>query len=241
MAKKTDIEHASDEPAVVPKCRICNSEHREGVELIALMSASSWNVVRERVNNTFGTNFSKEAIKKHMLEHELHKTAAEQGIILDAIKGKDGAPGIISAESMLQTMLIQGMLDLAKGKIRAKTTQDLIAIVNMLQNLQQKREAKMAMEGGNIEGFYAVMAAYGEALRDTLSPAQLAEVVVKANALGATFDIGNTRLEPPIEVDPVDIMSQAVEDYKELGHSRTRDELIEAGVIDEIEVGLDLP
>ena len=239
--KKTDIEHVSDEPEKVSKCRICNHPDREGIELVAIMSAASWNIARERVNNTFGTNFTTETVRKHMTEHELHRTAAEQGIILDAMRGKDGAPAVISSETLLQTLLVQGMLDLAKGKIRAKTPQDLIAIVNTLQNIQTRKEARMAVEGGNIEGFYAVMAAYGEAIKDTVSHNQLMEIVAKANALGATFDIGNTRFEPPIEVDPADVMVQAVEDYKQLGTSRTRDELIEAGVIDDIEAGLDLP
>ena len=241
MAKSKDITHVSDEPKPTPKCRICKSEYKEGIELLCLMSASSWRIAAERVKNTFGESHSAAALRKHMTEHELHRTAAEQGIILDSMRGKDGAPAVISAENLMQTLLVQGMLDLAKGKIRAKTPQDLIAIVNTLQNLQTRREAKMAMEEGSVEGFYAVMAAYGEAIKDTVSANQLMEIVAKANALGATFDIGNTHFEPPIEVNPVDVMTQAVEDYKELGHSRTRDELLEAGVIEDIEAGLDLP
>ena len=179
--------------------------------------------------------------KKHMMNHELHRTAAEQGLILDAIKGEDGAPAVISAETVLQTLLVQGMLDLSKGKIRAKTPQDLIAVINMLQSIQTRKEAKMAMEDGSLEGFYAVMAAYGEAIRDTVSAGQLMEIVAKANALGASFDISHAQLQEPIDVNPIDVMQQAVKDYKEYGSSRTRKELIEAGVIDEIEEGLDLP
>lgn len=230
-----------DEIERVPKCRICASPDREGIEMVGIMSCSSWNICRERINNTFGTNFTVETVKKHMMEHELHKTAMEQGVIIDSLRGKDGSSGRISVETMLQTLMVQGMLDLAKGKIRCKTPQDLISVVNTLQNVQMRKEQKMALENGDIQGFYAVMAAYGEAIKDTVSHGQLVEIVAKANALGACFDIGKVEIEEPIEVDPKDVMSQAVKDYRERGHSRTRDELVDAGVIDRLEEGLELP
>ena len=89
MVKKVDkIER-------VPKCRICASPDREGIEMVGIMSCSSWNICRERINNTFGTNFTVETIKKHMMEHELHKTAMEQGVIIDSLRGKDGSTGRI--------------------------------------------------------------------------------------------------------------------------------------------------
>lgn len=241
MAKNKTPKHLSDDPEKVPKCRICNHPDREGIELLGMMSCSSWNICRTRINNTFGTNFSVDTVKKHMTQHELHKTAAEQGVILDALRDEEGSPGRISAETMLQTLLVQGMLDLAKGKIRCKNVQDLMSVLSMIQNVQLRKESKMAFEEGDVQGFYAVMAAYGEAIRDTVSQNQLMEIVAKANALGATFNIGNARLEAPLEVDPVDVMSAAVEDYKTKGRARTRDELLEAGVIEEIEDGLDLP
>ena len=219
-----------EEPSKVPKCRICNHEDRAGIELLGVMSCASWNVCRERINNTFGTNFSTETVKKHMMEHELTRTAAEQGIIIDAIRGEDGAPGIISVETMLQTLLVQGMLDLAKGKIRCKTPQELLQVVNALQNVQDRNA-----------GFYAAMAAYGTAIRDTVSPQQLVEIVMKANALGAHFDISNARYEDTIEVNPEEVMQLAVEDYRNLGRSRTRRELIEAGALDGLFDGVELP
>ena len=119
----------------VPKCRICNHPDREGIELIGMLSCASWNICRERINNTFGTNFSVSTIKKHMMEHELHGTARSQGVILDSIRDKEGAPSVISIENMMQTLFVQGMLDLAKGKIRCKTPQELISVANVLQNL----------------------------------------------------------------------------------------------------------
>ena len=228
-------------PSKVPKCRICNHEDRAGIELLGVMSCASWNICRERINNTFGTNFSTETVKKHMMEHELTRTAAEQGIIIDAIRGEDGAPGIISVETMLQTLLVQGMLDLAKGKIRCKTPQELLQVVNALQNIQDRKSAQALIEDGDIAGFYAAMAAYGTAIRDTVSPQQLVEIVMKANALGAHFDISNARYEDTIEINPEEVMQLAVEDYRNLGRSRTRRELIEAGALDGMFDGVELP
>lgn len=234
MKKKDEIEK-------VPKCRICNHPDREGIEMLAMMSCASWNICRERINNTFGTNFTTETIKKHMMEHELHSAAMQQGIILDSVRGKEGAPGVISVESMMQTLLIQGMMDLAKGKIRCKTPQELIAVSNVLMNLQSRKDAQYAMESGDPSGFYSVMAAYGEAIRDTVSVSQMQEIIAKANALGANFNIGNAHVQDVIEVEPIDYMQQAVDDYKTYGRTRTRDELIDAGVLDNIEDELDLP
>lgn len=234
MKKKDEIEK-------VPHCRICAHEDREGIEMLGMLSAASWNVCRERINNTFGTNFTTKTVRTHMTEHELHAAAAQNGVIIDSIRDKDGAPAVISVENMMQTLLMQGMLDLAKGKIRCKTPQELISVANMLQGIQARKEQRMAFEQGDLQGFYTAMAAYGEAMRDTLSPGQMVEIVAKANALGATLDIGHIPMEKPIDIDPGDVMSQAVEDYRMLGRSRTRDELVEAGVLDEVEEQLDLP
>lgn len=225
----------------VPKCRICSHPDREGIELIGLLSCASWNVCRERINNTFGTNFTAETIKKHMMTHELHEAVKQQGIILDSIRGKDGSPGILSVESMMQTLMVQGMLDLAKGKIRCKTPQDLIAVANVLQNIQNRKDAQYAMESGDPAGFYSVMAAYGEAIRDTVSVSQLQEIIAKASALGANINIANANVAEIIDVEPVDYMQQAVDDYKTYGRTRTRDELLDAGVFNSIESELDLP
>ena len=171
------------------------------------------------------------------MNHELTRTVAEQGVIIDSVRDKDGAPGVISVETMMQTLLIQGMLDLAKGKIRCKTPQDLIAVSNMIMHIQDRKNAVALIDDGDIAGFYAAMAAYGTAIRDTVSPQQLVEIVAKANALGAHFDISNAKYEDVVEVDIDDVMQVAVEDYKTLGRGRTREELIDAGVFD----GLELP
>ena len=86
-----------------------------------------------------------------------------------------------------------------------------------------------------------LLAAYGTAIRDTVSPQQLVEIVMKANALGAHFDISNAKYEDTIEVDPEEVMQLAVEDYRTLGRSRTRKELVEAGALDGLFDGVELP
>ena len=230
-----------NEPAKVPKCRICNHEDRAGIELLGIISCASWNICRTRINNTFGTNFTVETVKNHMLNHELTTNAAQQGVILDAVRESDGAPAVISVETMLQTLLVQGMLDLAKGKIRCKTPNELIQVANMLQQVKDRKSAQALIEDGDIAGFYAAMAAYGSAIRDTVSPAQLVEIVAKANALGAHFDISNAKYEDSVELEVDEVMQIAAEDYKRLGRGRTRDELIEAGVMDGLLDGVALP
>ena len=233
-----------DEPKKEPRCKICNADPdlRAGIELLGVMSCASWSICARRINNTFGLELTTECVRKHMLNHELTRTAAQQGVIIDAIRGEDGAAGIISIETMLQTLLVQGMMDLAKGKIRCKTPGELMQVMNMLQNVQDRKSAQALIEDGDIAGFYAAMAAYGTAIRDTVSPAQLVEIVAKANALGACFDISNARYEDTIEVDVEDVMQLAVEDKKNFGRLRTRDELIEAGALDGITFdGVSLP
>lgn len=232
-----------EEPAKAKYCKICKHENREGIEMIAIISSlGSWNIARERINNTFGTNFTVESIKKHMMEHELHSSAVQQGVILSSLREEEGAPAKISIETMLQTMLIQGMLDLAKGKIRCKTPAELMSVANMLMNIQRRREQELAIENGDIQGFYNAMAAYGEAMRSTLTQNQMQEIMYKANALGACFNINNARLEPPVDdFNPQQVMSQAVKDYARLGRPRERDELIEAGIIEVIDQDIELP
>lgn len=82
--------------------------------------------------------------------------------------------------------------------------------------------------------FYAVLAAYAEALRINLSPEQLRAVVRDAN----DYAIIGQSIEPDWE-PPADCMAQCVEDVRTLGRTRTRGELLDAGVVDED--GLELP
>lgn len=82
--------------------------------------------------------------------------------------------------------------------------------------------------------FYAVLAAYGEALRANLSHEQLRAVVNDANE----YTIIGQSIEPDWK-PPTDCMAQCVKDIKTLGRTRTRSELLDAGVV--AEDGLELP
>lgn len=92
----------------------------------------------------------------------------------------------------------------------------------------------MEARGKDAIPFYAVLAAYGEALRANLSPEQLRAVVSDANE----YAIIGQSIEPDWE-PPADCLAQCVEDVRVLGRTRTRSELLEAGVISED--GLELP
>lgn len=242
MVKKKD----DSAPVVSARCKFCklDDETRAGAELIGALGAASWNIAARRINNTFGLSLTSDCVRKHMTQHELTKTALETGVLIDAIRGEDGAPGLISIETMFQTLMVQGMLDLAKGKIRCKSPAELIQVANVLRQIQASKEAQMELESGDAQGFYKVLAAYGEAIRDTVSPEQMRLIVAKANALGPVLDIGHIPIEKPIDVAYEDIMGQAVKDYKTLGRARTRDELVESGALDDLsslDDELDLP
>ena len=240
------VRKKEDSDNKVKGCSICrlDDDVRSGVEVLTLISCATWNIAAQRASTTFNVKITPAALRKHMQEHELCKTVKDQGVILSSIRGEDGAPGIISTENMLQTLLLQGMLDLAKGKIRCKNVNELLMVSNALHQIQDRKNAAALIEDGDIAGFYAAMAAYGTAIRDTVSPQQLVEIVTKANALGAMFDISNATYADVVEVTPEsveDIMQVAVDDYKKLGRGRTREELIEAGVLDGFTDGLNLP
>ena len=108
-----------------------------------------------------------------------------------------------------------------------------------LQGLRNGAAYQQEAERGDADGFWGAMSAYGSAIRDTCSPEQVTAIVTKANALGAAFNIGNVPKEHPIDPDVERVLRQAAIDKRELGHTRTREELIEAGVIDPRR--LDLP
>lgn len=217
-----------EELEVVPRCPICKHEDREGIEMVGILSASSWRIAARRINNTFGTNFTAAAVEKHMLNHRLHKTAVEAGEILDS--AIDPERPVITTTNILRTLMIQGMLDVARGTIRCKSVNEIIQVMNAYENVKRNERMQMMMEEGDAAGFYAAMAAYGEAIKDTVSPEQLGAIVMKANALGARFNIGNVVEAHPIgEEEQVQAaLMQAVVDGR---NKRTRDELVDAGVI----------
>lgn len=217
-----------------PQCPICQHPDREGIEMLGVLAAANFRIAAKRINNTFGTSFSADTVRNHMKNHALHRTATEAGVILDAVTDDDKP--VITVKNMAHTILMQGMLDLSKGNLRCKTVSELISVMRMCLEIQDREAAQVG--GMSVDGFYAAMSAYGEAIRDTVSPAQLDAIVTKAGALGAAFNIGNMRLAKPAE-DVRQVLVQAIQDKRRLGRGRTREELIEAGVI-EVD-GVELP
>lgn len=213
----------------VPKCRICNHPDREGIETVGILSAASWRIAAKRINNTFGTNFTPETVEKHMLHHQLHKTAIEAGEVLEA--AKDPETQVISGRNMLRQLIVQAALDIAKGHIKVKNISELIQVINAYENIKRNQEMEVMMEEGDASAFYSMMAAYGEAIKDTVSPEQLALIVMKANAAGAKINIGNIAETHPLDPSIKATLDQAVRDEQLYGRTRTRQELIEAEVI----------
>jgi len=212
----------TQEIQVVKGCSVCEHPDREGIETLGLISCATWNICAKRINNAFNTAFSSKTVQKHMEQHRLHQTSIEAGVLLDGLSG--GAK--ISPKNMLQTLLIQGMLDLAKGKIRCKTPAELLNVINMMMTIQKNEEMQTAaIEGLDLGAVYAVMGAYGEAVKDSVSPQQLKEIVAKATALGARINITNIDYAVPQDLNGKDIMSLAMNDYRNLGRPRTREEL----------------
>ena len=91
------------------------------------------------------------------------------------------------------------------------------------------------------EDFWNAMSAYGSAINSTCSPEQVTAIVQKANALGAFFNIRNTPKAHPIDPNVERVLNQAAIDMRELGHTRTREELIADGVITQEMLNNSLP
>lgn len=227
MAEKRD--KAMQKKSNVKNCPICQHEDRDGIEMLGLIAAVSWRICTRRINNTFETHFTPSQVEEHMTHHMLHKTATEAGVLLGAMTDADRP--FVSVENMLQTLMIQGMLDLAKGKIRCKTPAELMNVMSMLMKVQDRSKAQELLDAGDTAGYYAAMAAYAEAMKDTVSPEQLQVIVLKAKTLGAHFNIGNIPVEHPIGEGVQNVLDQVVVDEKRLGRGKTRDELMEDGTI----------
>ena len=132
--------------------------------------------------------------------------------------------------------LAEARLEALYGKaVEAGDLRLALNVVKEQRALQGLDEASgAAAPGKDALPFYAVLASYGEALRVNLTPEQLRAVVRDANEYAV---IGQS-LEPDWE-PPADCMAQCVEDVRRLRRTRTREELQEAGIIEE--GGLELP
>lgn len=225
----------------VPHCTICAHEDREGIEIVGLLASATANLQTRRINNTFGTNFTKETVRRHFTEHRLTPTAAR---FAESI-GDD--PN--SIEGAMGKLLANAVLDINRGYIKIKTPREFSDVAQVLANLRRSQDMNLGMESGDAASFYAAMAAYGEAMKSVVSKEQMEAIVRRANALGAQFNIGNIPLPRP-ELDGLeDALQQCVDDHVTLGRGRSRRELVEAGVIeaevdvydtlDDLDLGLD--
>lgn len=198
-------------------CPICRHAERDGIETIgALASIGTWAVAARRINNTFKTGFSPGTVKNHMTNHPLHREVSEQQVIMDSIKGTDGAPAV-SPKRLLDTLLFQGALDVSKGYIKPTSVSELMAVLQMSMNIADREDRMRAANAVDAADFYAVMGAYAEAMRATLPPATIAQIVAKAQGLGVAFDIQKLEQQPVQGIDMDEVMERAVEDYRKRG------------------------
>jgi hypothetical protein len=112
--------------------------------------------------------------------------------------------------------LLQGNVSLA-----VRVLKDL----SVLQGLNGY-SATTAPEIENLGAFYQVMNTYGIAIKNTVTPEQVREIVNKATALGASVNICNMAESGHVDSSTEDMMTLAVQDYKLLHRTRTREELV---------------
>lgn len=207
----------SDGLEIVGRCSICNHESRDGIETVAALGCIvTWAVAAKRVNATFGTSFSQATLKRHMTEHPLHREVAEQDVIMESIRGEGGAKSV-SMQRVLDSLLMQGALDVSKGWIKPTSVSELMQVMQMSMNVAEREDRRKAAETLDPSDFYAVISAWGEAMQDTLTPNQLAVVAAKAAALGSHLDITRMSVERTDRVDVDAVMADAVEDYRRRG------------------------
>ncbi len=207
----------SDGLEIVPRCPVCSHEARDGIETVAALGCIvTWGVAAKRVNATFGTDFKAETLKRHMTRHPLHREVAEQDVIMESMRGENGAKSV-SMQRLLDTLLMQGALDVSKGWIKPTSVSELMQVMQMSMNVAEREDRRKAAETIDPSDFYAVISAWGEAMQSTLTPNQLALVAAKASALGAHLDITRMSVERTDRVDVDAVMEDAVEDYRRRG------------------------
>lgn len=217
------------------KCRICNHPERAAIEMTCVTGAAlSWSELARVVNRNFKTSFRHDSLKNHMQNHHLKETAVEAGIIMKGIVNEDGETPRITAQSMLQTMFIQGARDVAEGKIRPRTVGEMLQIMEAMERLQRAQEEKDFMADGSMQGFYTALAAISEAVKSVVTPEQLAAIVARSQAIGMKLDFTAIPVQEPVSVTDIDY-DMIIDDYKRLGRARTREELVADGAVADVE------
>lgn len=229
MASKKDIRRTNDKAT---NCRICHHPDRAAIEMACVTGAAlSWAELAKAISKNFDdADFKPRSIKNHMQNHHLQETALEAGIIMKGIVNEDGETPRITAQSMLQTMFIQGAKAVAEGKIKPRSVGEMLQIMEAMERIQKAQEEKDFMADGDRQGFYMALAAIGEAVKSVVTPEQLAAIVSRSQAIGMKMDFTAIPVQEPVSVTDVDY-DMIVDDYKRLGRARTREELIADGAI----------
>lgn len=215
------------------RCTICNHPERDAIEMQCIVGAAlPWSELTEKVNHTFNTRFHVKTIQNHMKNHPLKETAIDAGIIMKGIVNEDGETPRITAQSMLQTMFIQGARDVARGYLKPKNVTEMIQLIEAMQRLQENEQEKDLLADGDKQGFYTALAVISEAVKSVVSAEQLAKIISRSQTMGMKIDITSIPIEETLRINDVDF-DIIEEDYKRLGRGRTREELVRDGVIEE--------
>lgn len=193
-------------------------------------AALSWNELTKVVNRNFESEFKPRTLQNHMQRHPLKETALEAGIIMKGIVNEDGETPRITAQSMLQTMFIQGARDVAEGKIKPRNVSEMLQVMEAMERIQKSQEEKDYMSDGDRQGFYTALAAISEAVKSVVTPEQLTAIINRSQAIGMKMDFTSIQVATPVSVTDIDYDIIA-EDYKRLGRARTHEELVADGVI----------
>lgn len=213
------------------KCKVCSHPDRAAIEMTCVTGAAlSWTELASVVNKAYGTDFRARTLQNHMANHHLEETALEAGIIMKGIVNEDGETPRITAQSMLQTMFIQGARDVAEGKIRPRNVGEMLQIMEAMERLQKAQEERDFMADGDRQGFYMALAAIGEAVKSVVTPEQLASIVARSQAIGMKMDFTAIPVQAAQSVTEIDY-DVIADDYDRLGRARTREELVAAGVM----------
>lgn len=215
------------------RCSICNHPERDAIEMQCIVGAAlPWTELTKKVNRTFKTHFHVDTIKNHMRNHKLKETAVETGIIMKGVVNEDGETPRITAESMLQTMFVQGAMDVARGYLKPKNVNEMVNLIDAMQRFQEQQKEKDLLADGDKQGFYTALAVISEAVKSVVSPEQLAKIVSRSQTMGMKIDITDIPIEQTSTINDIDF-EVIEEDYKRLGRGRTREELVRDGVIQE--------
>ena len=207
------------------RCGICNHPQREGIEITAIASMTSWSETSRTINRNFNTNFDPKSIKKHMTDHRISAQVRRAGIMLADVQGEDP---LLTAHGLVKVLLSQALTDVAAGRIKARNVPQVMQLIEMDRRLGGE-DVVQDVDAERHE-MYRQVSLIADILRSTLDQETLDSVMARAGEYNLHLAEVPELAEYEVIEDP---MQQAVEDMKALGHTRTRQDLIEAGLFDE--------